>query len=65
MKKLRITVTVPDNCPEGTALLFALAEVLKDVPAITETSDEPGKRTAAIAYMDQGDVRVTSVWLKA
>jgi hypothetical protein len=63
MKKLRITITVPDKVPEGTALLFAIAEVLKDVTDIALSSSTPGKRVTAVAEMEQGDVRVTSVWV--
>jgi hypothetical protein len=66
MKKLRITISVPDGAPKGTAVLFGLAEVLKDIPPIASASDHPGRRVVAHAYeLEDGVVSVTSCWLKA
>jgi hypothetical protein len=36
MKKFIITIEIPTECPEGSALLCLLAELIKDVPSITE-----------------------------
>ena len=52
--KLRITVTIPDECPEGTGLLFALAELIKFAPNIVGL--EKGERYRTVAFMGQGDV---------
>jgi hypothetical protein len=61
-QRLRITVTVPNLCPRGTAVIFAITELLKDIPEIAMAPT--GKRITAIAEMEQGGVRVNSVWLK-
>jgi hypothetical protein len=53
--RFRITINVPEGVPEGTALLFALAELIKDVPAII---DEPRWRIV-VDDMDEGDVTVS------
>jgi len=62
MEKFRITISVPNGCPRGTAVLFAISELLKDIPAIADM--EQGKRYAAVAEMMQGDVPISGAWLK-
>ncbi|MBK7562890.1 MAG: hypothetical protein IPI21_00725 [Propionivibrio sp.] len=36
MKNLTITITMDDDAPEGSALLDALGELVKQVPVIVE-----------------------------
>jgi len=62
IEKFRITITVPKKCPRGTAVLFALSEVLKDIPSIAMM--EQGERYLANSLMDQGDVWISGAWLK-
>lgn len=68
MKKLRITITMEEECPEGTALMFALAEVLKDIPAIAMSSGTE-KVIRAMTYVEPDvdqvmAVRVASAWAR-
>jgi hypothetical protein len=49
--RYHIKIEIPDECPEGTAMLFILAELIKDVPRIVDQ-----KTTKVIADMDDGDV---------
>ena len=42
MIKYRITLSIPDNIPEGTALLFLLAETIKQTTNIVDLAE--GKR---------------------
>ena len=59
MKKLRIDITFEDDVPLGTGILFILAELIKDVPSI---SDERPMTTRQ--ELDDGEVVARSKWLK-
>lgn len=60
--KLRVTINIDEQVPEGTALLFILAEIIKDVPAIADLSE--GCRVRYTEHLDQGQVSATVSRLK-
>lgn len=63
MTKYQITISIPDECPTGTAWLFALAEMIKDVPSIVNISAK--KPLVIFADMDEGDVEINVSLIKS
>ena len=60
MKKLTITITMDDDAPEGSALLDALGELVKQVPIIVDQKT----RIVEADYSEYG-VRCECKWKTA